>query len=61
MKKQASLNDWSDKEIKITISLSGLGNYSLTKLRLSNPSLTKSDIAKSLLEKALKDIDVKTN
>lgn len=57
MKKQASVNDWSEKEIKITISLSGLANYNLTKLRLANPNLTKRDIAKSLLEKALKEID----
>lgn len=56
MKKKADVLDWRKKEVKITISLSGVANYNLTKLRLANPSLTKSDIAKSILEKSLSEM-----
>lgn len=50
-------NDW--KPVIINIKLSGRGNYVLAKMRLLNPNITKTKLAKEILEKALIDLDVK--
>lgn len=60
MKTDIDLNDWENKGARVTLQLSGVANYQLSKLRLSNPLLSKSKIAKSLLEKALEDMTIKS-
>jgi len=50
-------SEW--KPVIINIKLSGRGNYALAKMRLLNPNIPKTKLAKGILEKALIDLDIK--